>query len=39
MKGTILYGPREIRFEDRETPRLRANSGSLGSVLEHSRAR
>jgi threonine dehydrogenase-like Zn-dependent dehydrogenase len=22
MKGTVLYGPRDIRFEDRETPRI-----------------
>src|ERR1043166_6406716 len=22
MKGTVLYGPRDIRFEDRETPKI-----------------
>jgi threonine dehydrogenase-like Zn-dependent dehydrogenase len=22
MKGTVLYGPRDVRFEDRETPRI-----------------
>src|SRR5436309_216334 len=22
MRGTVLYGPRDIRFEDRETPRI-----------------
>ena len=22
MRGALLYGPRDIRFEDRETPRI-----------------
>ena len=22
MRGTVLYGPRDIRFEDRETPKI-----------------
>ena len=22
MKGTVLYSPRDIRFEDRETPKI-----------------
>ena len=22
MRGTVLYGPRDIRFEDRETPKV-----------------
>lgn len=22
MKGTVLYGPRDIRFEEREEPRI-----------------
>src|SRR3954468_10964430 len=22
MRGTVLYGPRDVRFEDRETPRI-----------------
>jgi hypothetical protein len=31
MKGTVLYGPRDVRFEDREEPRLR---GSLLGVMK-----
>ncbi len=22
MRGTVLYGPRDVRFEDRETPKI-----------------
>lgn len=22
MKGTVLYGPRDVRYEDRETPKI-----------------
>jgi len=33
MKGTILYGPRDIRFEEREEPQIieptDANAGRL----------
>jgi len=26
MRGTVLYGPRDVRFEDREAPRIGADS-------------
>src|SRR3954452_10737136 len=29
MKGTVLYGPRDVRFEDRETPRIAEPTDAL----------
>src|SRR3954470_8886051 len=29
MKGTVLYGPRDIRFEDLETPRIEAPTDAV----------
>jgi hypothetical protein len=29
MRGTVLYGPRDIRFEDRETPKIVESSPPL----------
>ena len=29
MRGTVLYGPRDIRFEDRETPKIVERSDAI----------
>jgi threonine dehydrogenase-like Zn-dependent dehydrogenase len=29
MRGTVLYGPGDIRFEDRETPRVEAPTDAV----------
>lgn len=29
MKGTVLYGPKDIRFEDREVPRIEKPSDAI----------
>src|SRR3954451_2432632 len=29
MKGTVLYGPRDVRFEDRETPKIEATTDAV----------
>ena len=29
MKGTVLYGPRDVRFEDRETPRIEQTTDAV----------
>ena len=39
MRGTVLYGPRDVRFEDREAPRIGADSvlecvGSEESMMQ-----
>src|SRR4051795_4508464 len=32
MRGTVLYGPRDIRFEDRETPRIEQPTDAVISI-------
>src|SRR4051794_10936684 len=32
MKGTVLYGPRDVRFEDREMPRIEQPTDAVFSV-------
>ena len=29
MRATVLYGPRDIRFEDRETPKIEAPTDAV----------
>jgi threonine dehydrogenase-like Zn-dependent dehydrogenase len=32
MRGTVLYGPRDVRFEDRETPRIEQPTDAVISI-------
>jgi len=33
MRGAVLYGPRDLRFEERETPKVRHLADHSGEIL------
>ena len=35
MRGIVLYGPRDVRFEDRETSKIAESSDATGLGQDH----
>ena len=39
MKGTVLYGPRDVRFEERDEPKMIEPTDAIIRVSAHLRLR